>query len=78
MKYPCQLVNPLCPDDLCLLGYRHRGGHRLSTMGNNERFVLRRDHYLYMHVVKRGTLPLTEDALADEGWAAQSRLFANT
>ena len=28
----CQLVNPLCPDDLCLLPQDHEGYHRLGTM----------------------------------------------
>lgn len=27
----CNLVNPLCPDDLCVLPASHRGPHQLMT-----------------------------------------------
>lgn len=70
----CQLVNPLCPDDLCLLPYRHRGGHRLGTMSQDDRFVLSKEHVLFMHVVKRGTVPLTADELVCLGYDAQDKL----
>lgn len=28
----CTLVNPLCPDDLCILPEGHEGYHQLGTM----------------------------------------------
>lgn len=65
--YPCQLVNPLCPVDLCELPYRHRGQHRLSTMGERGPVgpLLRRH---------RGA-PLDADGLVALGEALAERLF---
>lgn len=67
---PCQLVNPLCPDDLCRLPDGHRGRHLLSTMG--ERMPVSR--VLFRAPPIDGRLR-TPDELVDLGFARQRELF---
>lgn len=64
----CWLVNPLCPDDLCVLPPGHRGNHLLMTMA--EPMPLNEEIFIYSRTAR------TETDLIREGWEAQRRTIA--
>lgn len=64
----CQLINPLCPDDLCILPHGHKGYHRLGTMSEPMKLDMR--HTFKMH---KGT-STNDDELARLGWEHAQRL----
>jgi hypothetical protein len=78
----CQLVNPLCPDDLCVLPKNHvgteQGYHILGTTAWDNP----------LHVTKRSVLFLLQEETGDErevdregliriGWTRQQELWPN-
>lgn len=66
MKYPCQLVNPYCPEDLCILPITHKGFHHLGTMSEPTPLPHMR------RAIKGG--PYTEDQLSNLGWELADKL----
>lgn len=58
-SYSCQLINPFCPDDLCVLPMNHKGQHKLSTMSKPGPVNMRR-------ATKGG--PYTDEELIAKGY----------
>lgn len=54
----CTMVNPYCPDDVCVRPAGHRGGHTLGTMAYDEqtrrKFPMLPDGASYDEVVATG------------------------
>lgn len=67
----CQLINPLCPDDLCVLPFGHKGWHQLGTM--SEPMKLSRLHRLA--VPRQNGVPYQDFELIQMGWELQEQLI---
>lgn len=69
----CPLVNPLCPDDLCVLPLGHvgteQGYHLLGTDAYDDPLKLTKRSVLYLEG------PLPKEKLVKLGWKRQKELF---
>lgn len=66
----CMLVNPLCPDDLCLEPAGHSPGkHQLGTMRTDAWTRIRKPMYV-------STTASTSRDLIEEGWDRQQQLLS--
>ena len=67
----CQMINALCPDDLCVLPWIHKGPHQLGTMDKPTRIK----HRAIRRVKYNPLAPYTEDQLIEMGWQLRTKLF---